>query len=298
MFLTVNLAFLDHLEELIEVTETPIERNWTHEKQLLPISLESFEINSSLLQAPKTLKDYIKQYQENKKMHLQKQSNNTNSKFKTFISSFIADIIGFSAALLTVLITLVIIYIITGQSKLETLVANMVLQHIKAVEAAALNPHYTFCEIGLVKILMILNLSIITFMALAKLKNSRIFKGKLFYNTIKIKLFIADNQCYIPLDLNKVAGNLHLFKLHGMLIKENLTLKKNWIWDVLEIDWTDVYVLQNNKEINLPATVVVPIYYKLKMRQLLRSSRRDSLHLYIMLKQRKSWFNLENTECK
>ena len=66
---------------------------------------------------------------------------------------------------------------------------------------------------------MILNLSIVTFMALAKLKKSRIFKGRLFSNTIKIKLFIADNQCYIPLDLNKVAGNVHLFKLHGMLIK-------------------------------------------------------------------------------
>ena len=164
----------------------------------------------------------------------------------------------------------------------------MVLQHIKDVEAAALNPHYTICVIGLVKILMILNLIIVTFIALAKPKKSRIFKGKLFSNTIKIKLFIVDNQCYITLDLNKVAGNVHLFKLYGMLIKENSTLKKNWIWDVLEIDWTDVYVLQNDKEINLPVTVVVPIYYKLEMRQLLRSSRRDSLHLYVMLKQRKS----------
>ena len=32
MYLTVNLAFLDHLGELTEVTETPIDRNWTHEK--------------------------------------------------------------------------------------------------------------------------------------------------------------------------------------------------------------------------------------------------------------------------
>ena len=170
MFFIVNLAFLDHLEELTEITETPIDRNWSHEKQVLPISIESFEINSSLLQVLKMLKDYIKQYQENTKMHLQKQSDNTNSKFKTFISSFTTDIIDFSTALLTVLITLVIIYIITGQSKLKMLVANMVLQCIKAVEAAALNPHYIFCEIGLVKILMILNLSIVTFMVLAKLK--------------------------------------------------------------------------------------------------------------------------------
>ena len=135
-------------------------------------------------------------------------------------------------------------------------------------------------------------------MTLAKLRKSKIFKGRLFSNTIKIKLFVADNLCYIPLHLNKMTGSVHSFKLHGMLIKENLTLKKNWIWDVLEIDWTDMYVLHNDKEINLHMTVVVPMYYKFKLRQLLRNSRKDSLHLYIMLKQRKSWFNLENTECE
>ena len=37
-------------------------------------------------------------------------------------------------------------------------------------------------------------------------------------------------------------------KLHGILTKENLVLKKNWIWDVVEIDLTDVYVLQDHKK--------------------------------------------------
>ena len=145
---------------------------------------------------------------------------------------------------------------------------------------------------------MIINLGIVTLMALAKLRKSRVFRGRLFSNTIKIKLFIVDNQCYILSHLYKIAGSVHLLKLHGMLTKENLTLKKNWIWDVLEIDWTDVYVLHDHKEINLPITIVVPIYYKLKLRQLLGNSRRDPLHLYIMLKQRKSWFHLESTECE
>ena len=117
MFFTVSLAFLDHLEDLPEVLDIPIDRNWMYEKQTLPISLESFQINSSLLQAPRTLIDYINQFQEhNKKLHLQKQNDNAKSKFKSFISSFIADIIGFSRALLTVIITLVIIYIVTGQN--------------------------------------------------------------------------------------------------------------------------------------------------------------------------------------
>ena len=81
-----------------------------------------------------------------------------------------------------------------------------------------------------------------------------------------------------------------------MLTKENITLKRNWIWDVLEIDLTEVCVLQNDKEINLPITIVIPIYYKMKMRQLLRNGRRDHLHPYVMLKKRKTWFNLENME--
>ena len=56
MYFTVNLAFLDHLKDLTEtVIDTPIDRNWMHEKQPLAISLELFEINSSLLQAPQTL---------------------------------------------------------------------------------------------------------------------------------------------------------------------------------------------------------------------------------------------------
>ena len=88
-----------------------------------------------------------------------------------------------------------IVYIVTGHSKVKTLVANIALQCIKTIEAAALNPNYVICENGLVRILMIINLGRVTLMAIAKLKKSRIFKGRLFSNTIKIKLFVADNQC-------------------------------------------------------------------------------------------------------
>ena len=152
---------------------------------------------------------------------------NTRSNFKGFISSFIADIIGFAAALLTIITALVVIYVVTRHSKLKTLVTNIALQCIKTVEAAALNPNHIICESGLVKILLIINLVIVTIMAFVKLRKSRIFKGKLFSNTIKVKLFVVDNHCFIPLHLNKLAGSVHLFKLHGILTKENLILKKN-----------------------------------------------------------------------
>ena len=129
-------------------------------------------------------------------------------------------------------------------------------------------------------------------LVLIKIKKSRVFQGHLFTNIIKVNLFVADTQSYVPLELNRIARNVHLFKLTGTLLTENFTLKKNWIWDVLEVNCNYVHVTLNDKEINLPGTLTTPLAYKLKVRRLF--TEKSSLHVYIMLKQRKSWYNLEN----
>ena len=134
MYFTVNLAFVDYLEELYKTIDIPIERNLANYRQTLPISLEAFQINSSLLQATKSLKDFVNQYQESRKMNIQKQKNQ-NSSIKTFINSLVTDVLVFTAALPTVAITFIIIYIITGQSKLKMLVANIALHCVKAIDA-------------------------------------------------------------------------------------------------------------------------------------------------------------------
>ena len=63
MYFTVNLAFANYLDQLEETIDVPIERNWVHQTHVLPISIETFQINQDLLQAPKTLKEYRNQYQ-------------------------------------------------------------------------------------------------------------------------------------------------------------------------------------------------------------------------------------------
>ena len=75
---------------------------------------------------------------------------------------------------------------------------------------------------------------------------------------------------------------------------ENFTFKKNWIWDVLEVNWNNTCVTLNDKETNLPGTLTILLAYKLKVRMLF--NERGSLHVYIMLKHRKSWYNLENDQ--
>ena len=62
MYLTVNLAFMDYLEQLNETLTTSINRNWTNAKQPIPISLDSFHINLKLMHAPVMLKDFMEQY--------------------------------------------------------------------------------------------------------------------------------------------------------------------------------------------------------------------------------------------
>ena len=68
MHFTANLAFVYYLDQLKETIDMPVIRNWTNHEQILPIAPKPFEINSSLLQAPKMLKEYVNQYKEKKKL--------------------------------------------------------------------------------------------------------------------------------------------------------------------------------------------------------------------------------------
>ena len=64
------------------------------------------------------------------------------------------------------------------------------------------------------------------------------FRGHLFSNVVKVMLSISNAQLYVLEKLCKVAGSIHLFKSVGKLTPVCVTLKRNLIWDVLELDWT------------------------------------------------------------
>ena len=66
MHFTVNLAFVNYFEDIIEELGKQILLNWTTQEQILPISLETFEISPNLINAPKTLRDLAVQYRNKK----------------------------------------------------------------------------------------------------------------------------------------------------------------------------------------------------------------------------------------
>ena len=117
MYFTVILAFMNYFDNVIECLGILVLRNWTKQEQILPLSVESFEINASLLNTPKTLKDFVHQYKNKKKIlelleHIDEKRTKKSSKFGSFLNSFLADILPLSAALVTIIITLVVIYMI------------------------------------------------------------------------------------------------------------------------------------------------------------------------------------------
>ena len=114
MYFTVNLAFIDYLEQLNETITTPINRNWTSAKQPIPISLGTFQVSSKLMHTPIMLKDFLEQYQENRKTATKQE--NQKSSFKIFINSFVVDMLIFIVGILTMFLAFVIIYVLTGQS--------------------------------------------------------------------------------------------------------------------------------------------------------------------------------------
>ena len=75
MHFTINLAFVNYFDDMIEELGIPVSRNWTIQEQILPLLVETFEISPNLFNAPKTLRDLAVQYQ-NKKNILNKKDKN------------------------------------------------------------------------------------------------------------------------------------------------------------------------------------------------------------------------------
>ena len=55
MYFTINLAFVNYFDDMIEKLGIPVSQNWTTQEQILPLLIETFEIHPNLLNAPKTL---------------------------------------------------------------------------------------------------------------------------------------------------------------------------------------------------------------------------------------------------
>ena len=192
-------------------------------------------------------------------------------------------------AIISVVIMLIVIKLIFKGEKMQILLANLaMIRGVKAIneEIEAIDKEYWIIIIWLSLILLC-----VLFLTIEKLYRMSMFRKYRYSNTIKIMIFILDIKLYVPIKLCKTSGSIHLFKLTGSINKENITLHKNTLWDVMEIDWRLVTIALSGNVINLPGSVIIPFRDRFKIKQIIKST---PLLLHLMLKQGQTWYPLSN----
>ena len=241
------------------------------------------------------LRELVESYKQ-KKISFDKQHETLDSEKEDngFIGTSIFDHFAFNIfifvmAIITVIVMFIVIKLIFKGEKVQTLLANLAM--IRGAKAITEEIEVIDKKILDILIWLLLKLLCILFLAIEKLYRMPIFRKYCYSNTIKINLFISDIKSYIPIKLCKTSGSIHLFKLTGSMNKENITLRKNMIWDIIEIDWRPVTITLNGNIINLPGSVIILFRDKFKIRRMIKSR---PLLLHLMLKQGQTWYPLPN----
>ena len=160
-----------------------------------------------------------------------------------------------TSSIISIISITLVIYLFCKHKHIRTLIASLILHKIKEVEANS-NPEETNYEcktlayVGI--ILTLLSSLIVMFLHYRK---SRLCRGYKFSNAAKIMLFISDVQNYVPMKLDKTSGSIHLFKIKGTLKFGDIKLNRNYLWDMLDIDWNNITITFNDGKIDLPQIV-------------------------------------------
>ena len=138
-------------------------------------------------------------------------------------------------AVISVIIMFIVIKLIFKGEKMQALAANLAM--IRSAKAISEEIETIDKENWIILIWLSFIILCVLFLTIEKLYGMPTFRKYHYSNTIKIMIFFSDIKSYVPIKQFKTSGSIHLFKLTGSIIKENITLHKNTLWDIMEIDW-------------------------------------------------------------
>ena len=170
-----------------------------------------------------------------------------------FSNNFIVDVFLFVTAIISLLVTTLAIYLLCKNKKLRMLVTSLALQQRRHSSNTGRCQYSMYLQ-NSVSYNFGISISIFRLVIFIVLhsRKLKLCRGFLFSNAVKIMLFISDIQCYVPIKLCNTAGSIHLFKITGTIVLHKVTLKQNYIWDIIEKDWKEVNMTFNGNKINLP----------------------------------------------
>ena len=209
-----------------------------------------------------------------------------------FFDNIAIDIFLFAAAIISMLTIIAIIHLMCRHSKLKALLTGIAFQPVSQAEAVVTKQANEFCTAQWYAIaaLTVLTILLIVYICVSNQKCA-MFKRRLYSNTVTIMLFFSDVKQYVPVKLCKTAGSIHLFQIYGQLDPNQIILEKNCLWDMIKIDWKEVFVILNDTIVRMPKTVKIPLRDKYRLRM-----DKHSLLLHVMLRQGTSWYALDKTD--
>ena len=233
----------------------------------------------------------MQQYKQKTQMLDKAQNNKPKNQF---FDNIAIDIFLFVAAIISMLAVAAIIHLVCRHAKLKALLTGIAFQPVNQAEALVAQQTKEFCTAQWYAIaaLTVLTILLIVYICLSNQKCT-LFKRTLYSNTVTIMLFYSDVRQYVPVKLCKSAGSIHLFQIYGQLDSDQIILEKNCLWDMIKIDWKEVFVTLNGTIIRIAKMVKVPLRDKYRLRPLMD---KHSLLLHIMLRQGTSWYALDKTD--
>ena len=124
---------MHYFDNLTDALDVHILQDWTTHEQVLPISLQIFDFISKLLEAPKTLKDFVYQYKQKKEILDKHENQNNKISQHSFFNKYITDIFLFIAAILSMIAMPAIVHIVCKHAK--ALVTGIAFHPIKGTDA-------------------------------------------------------------------------------------------------------------------------------------------------------------------
>ena len=91
------------------------------------------------------------------------------------------------------------------------LIASLVLHQVKEVGAVTQKEINSECK-TLTYLSLVLTILGLVMGAILHYRKSKLCRGHMFSNAVKIMIFISDVQNYVPTKLCKTAGSIHLFQ--------------------------------------------------------------------------------------
>ena len=310
MYFTINSAF-NHFMSLFGLSENETVSTELIDKDHIfdiylnnsypPLMLDNSSLSMAPLNPPTTLLKLFQSINLRSKAHpnspfstIVRHYNDEKSTKGSFLFSTIAHIFYMTTSCIITCLLIPQVYLACKHKKLHTLVAAMTLQRLPGSEAmsafeipdnkeAKLICQDPWVSIA-VTIVTIIGVLIYLYKACSKMT---FFKGYVYDNVCTIYLFISHDCYYVSLKLRELNGILHAFTLHGQPKAHNMTLIKHSLWDTMHIKWTGSTLSMNDKRIDLPENINVPLWDKVKVRALMSQ---ENARYNIMIKQGNTWY--------